>query len=116
MILLQLTAIGIAIIYLFMSYYYLKQKTFNKAEFYIWGIIWTTFMGVSITPSSFNFILETFNIHRMMDLIMIIAFIVIYMLGYKNYVINKQLEKKINGVVRKNALKDLDKIDKQNIL
>ena len=111
MILLQITAITIAIIYLYMSYYYLKRKIFNKSEFLFWAFIWLGFMIVSITPTSFNFILETFNIHRMMDLMMIIAFVIIYMLGYKNYVGMKKIENNFTTFVQNDALSKIKEND-----
>ena len=109
MILLQIFGIGIALVALYIFHYYLKRKDFNKLEFAIWLIIWLGFIIVIIAPSSFNFLLETFSIYRIMDLIMIVAFIVIYILVFYNYVVNKRIQQKIELLIRKDALKNIKK-------
>jgi len=109
MIVLQIIGVGIALIALYMSYLYLKRNVFNKLEFIIWSTIWIGFMLVTITPSSFKFLLETFDIIRMMDFIMIVSFIIIYILGFNNYVVGKQNQKKFDLLIREDSLRMIKK-------
>ena len=107
MIALQLIGMAIALVALYMSFLYYKRKDFNRLEFLFWLIIWLGFMTVVITPSSFNFILKTLVLWRMLDLIVIIALVVIYMLTFSNYVKNKEIQKKIEALISENALKPI---------
>ena len=107
MIALQLIGMAIALVALYMSYLYYKRREFNRLEFLFWMTIWVGFMTVIITPSSFNFILEALKIWRMMDLIVIVALIIIYMLTFHNYVKNKSIQRKIETLISNNALKPL---------
>ena len=116
MIVLQIIGIGIALIALYMSYLYLIRGDFNRLEFTIWFIIWFGFLTITIFPKSFNFLLKTFAVNRMMDLIMIIAFIVIYILGFNNYIINRRIQKQLEKLVRKNALEAIGSQNEKNNL
>ena len=109
MIVLQIIGVGIALIALYMSYLYLKRNVFNKLEFIIWFIIWFGFMMVTITPSSFKILIETLAIARVMDLIMIVAFVIIYILGFRNYIVGKEHQKRFDLLIRKDALRPLEK-------
>ena len=113
MIVLQIIGVGIALIALYMSYLYLKRNVFNKLEFIIWFTIWLGFMIVTITPSSFKFLLETFDIIRMMDFIMIVSFIIIYILGFNNYVVGKQNQKKFDLLIHFAAFIDVEEAVKK---
>ena len=107
MIALQLIGMAIALVALYMSFLYYKRKDFNRLEFVFWLIVWLGFMTVVITPSSFNFILKTLVLWRMLDLIVIVALVVIYMLTFSNYVKNKKIQKKIEALISENALKPI---------
>ncbi len=107
MIGLQLIGIAIALVALYMSYLYFKRKDFNRFEFLFWLIIWSGFLTVIITPSSFNFLLKALKIWRLMDLIVIVSLIVIYMLTFKNYIKNKELQRKLDALIREIALRPL---------
>ena len=105
MIALQLIGMSIALVALYMSFLYYKRKDFNRLEFLFWLIIWLGFMTVVITPSSFDFVLKALVLWRMLDLIVIIALVVIYMLTFTNYVRNKDIQKKLEALISENALK-----------
>lgn len=109
MIELRIIGIIIGIIATYMSFLYYKNKLFSLVEYMVWTILWIGFLVVAITPNSFNFLLEAFQLERTSDLIMIIAFIVIYVLGFRNYITNRRLQRKLEDLIRKEALKDLPK-------
>ena len=107
MIFLQLIGLAIALVAIYMSYLYYKRKEFNRLELLFWMTIWAGFIAIVVSPSSFNFILKTLVLGRMMDLIVIVALIVIYMLTFSNYVKNKSIQRKIEILIRNHALKPL---------
>ncbi len=107
MIELRIIGVIIGIIAAYMSFVYFKNKLFSIYEYITWTLLWIGFLVVAITPNTFNFLLVTFQLERTSDLIMIIAFIVIYTLGFKNYITNRKLHKKIEDLIREEALKNL---------
>lgn len=107
MIELRIIGIIIGLIALYMTHLYYRRKVFRKLELLIWGIIWFGFIIIAITPKSFDFLLKAFQLSRTSDLIMIIAFIVIYILGFYNYITNLQIQEKLESLIRKEALRGL---------
>ena len=100
-------AIGLAAIHL--TYLYYKRANFTKKELYFWLLIWSAFVFISIFPRSVQPIVGVLGLQRPMDLIMIIAFIILFALSFHGYVISRKLEKKLNRLVQEIALKDLSK-------
>ena len=99
MIELRIIGIIIGAIASYMSFLYYKKNLFNVYEYLIWLVLWIGFLVVAITPNTFNFILKTFQLERTSDLIMIIAFIVIYVLGFKNYISNRKVQKILEDLI-----------------
>ena len=48
------------------------------------------------------------GLQRPMDLIMIVAFVILFSLTFHNYIASRRLENKVNRLVQDLALKDLD--------
>ncbi len=105
---LQILAIVIGLTALYMSYLYYRRREFTRAELAGWFIIWLGFIFVAISPRTFDFLLETFAITRTMDLIMIVAFMILFVLCFENYINNRRIRSKIESLVRGEALKGLD--------
>ncbi len=114
MISLQLLAIVIGLTALYMTYLYYRRKEFTRFELSTWLIIWLSFIFVSISPRTFDFLLETFAISRTMDLIMIIAFIILFILSFENYITNRRIQRKMESLVRDEALKGLDRAQQES--
>lgn len=105
----QLVGIAVGLSAAHLTYLYYKRADFTKKELYFWLLIWVTFIAISFYPNIIKPIVGTLGLQRPMDLIMIVAFIIIFILTFHNYVINKSTEKKVNKLVQDLALKDLDK-------
>jgi hypothetical protein len=93
----------------FLSY---KKKLFNLVELLAWVVIWLTFLTVIVFPESVKIILETFKINRTMDLLMILAFMLLWLITYKNYTDNKQLRNKLQDLVKAEAISGAVKMSK----
>ena len=107
MIELRIAGIIIGILAIYFTFLYFKKKIFRNYEFILWTLLWLGFIIIAITPQTFNFVLKTFNLERTSDLIMIIAFIVIYLLSFRNYISNRKLQRSIEEFIRKDALNDI---------
>ena len=110
MIILQLIGTGICLIGLLLSYYYYKREDLNRFELLIVIVICLGLQIIMIIPSSFDFVLKKLSLYRMMDLIMILAFIFIYIVGFYNFIKYRDLRQKLEQIVRDHALKDLPKM------
>lgn len=110
---LQILAIVIGLTALYMSYLYFRRKEFTRLELLAWVIIWMSFIFVAISPRTFDFLLETFAITRTMDLIMIIAFIILFILSFENYITNHRIQRKIESLIREEALTALSENQKK---
>ena len=97
--------VGLAAIHL--TYLYYKRANFTRKELLFWGFIWVSFIFVSIFPRSVSPVTGYLGLSRPMDLIMIIAFIILFMLTFHNYIVNRQQKQKLERLVRELALKDL---------
>jgi len=107
MIGLQIIAIIFALWMIYFSYLHFKRGEFNRVEFLFWQILWIGLIVVVIFPASVNFILKTFSITRTFDLVVIVGIVILFAITFRNYVIIKRMEKKIEDFVRKESLKDI---------
>lgn len=110
MIPLQVISLIFGLYMLYWSFLVYKKKLFNFVELLVWVTIWLVFMSVIVFPESTKVILETFKIQRTMDLLMILAFMLLWVVTYKNYTDNKQLRKKLQDLVKADAIREAMKI------
>ena len=108
MISVQLIAVVVGLGAVHLTYLYYKRSNFTKKELYFWMVIWLAFIFVALFPRSLNPVVGALGLNRALDLIMIVAFIILFALTFHNYVINKKQERKLTKLVRKLALEDLD--------
>lgn len=99
--------VGLAAIHL--TYLYYKRANFTRRELFFWLSIWLSFIFVAIFPRSVRPVIGYLGLSRPMDLIMIVAFIILFSLTFHNYIINRQQRSKLERLVRELALKDLPK-------
>ena len=94
--------ISISLIYsTFLNY---KNKNINKIEFYFWTISWIFLIFLSVRPKSFDeFIEKNLNVN-LFYLLNIFSFLFIFFLIFKYYLRIKILEKKIDTLIRSEAL------------
>jgi len=108
MIGLQLIGVAIAVIGIYMSYLHLKKRDFTKFEFFTWVAIWAGFLIVTVSPTSFNFVMDAFSFDNMLDVVIVTSIIVVYILCFRNYVVGRRVEKKLEDLVRSDALSTLN--------
>ena len=104
----QLIGIAVGLAALHLTYLYYKRTDFTKKELYFWLFIWLSFVLVSVYPNSVRPITGALGLQRPLDLIMIIAFVILFALAFQGYVLSRKIEKKVNRLVQSLALKDLE--------
>ena len=106
--------IGIQIISIFFAFFMIyvtflawKKRDITGVNLIIWLIMWISFIIFAAFPHVLNFVIETVKIVRVMDLLMIVAFMILTFLGFQNYISNRKMEKQIEILVRKIAIKNV---------
>jgi hypothetical protein len=113
MIGLQIVAILFALWMVYFSYLHFRRGEFKKVEFLLWQLLWLGLIVVVIFPKSVQFILKTFSITRTFDLVVIVGIIILFGITFRNYVIVKRLEKRIEASVRSESLNKIDQLIKK---
>ena len=108
MITIQLISIVVGLAAIHLTYLYYKRKYFTKRELLLWGFIWLAFIFASLFPRSMTPVVGYLGLQRPMDLIMLVAFIILFALTFQNYVTNRKQDAKLERLIRELALKDLD--------
>jgi len=108
MIGIQILAIIFALWMIYFSFLHFRRKEFSLKELVLWMILWIGLIVVVIFPKSIDFILKTFSITRTFDLVVIVAIVVAIGVTFRNYVIIRRLEKRIEDFVRKESLKEIN--------
>ena len=86
-----------------------KKKILNQLEFLIWNILWLVIIFLSVRPKIIdNFFLTNFNID-IFYIVSILSIISLLIFCYFNILKIKIIEKKINTIVRADALKKIIK-------
>lgn len=105
----QIIAILFAIFMLYVAFLHWKRKDIGGAEIFLWTAIWLGFILVALFPDFLLNITKKLFFARVLDLLIVIAFMILAFLGFQNYVANRRMERKIEELVRKEALKDSKK-------
>jgi hypothetical protein len=82
-----------------------KKNEVTNITFGVWVFIWLVFLFFSIFPKILEPVTKELLIFRVLDLAMIGSFIILTYLTVENNIKIKSLEKKIETLVRKFAIK-----------
>jgi hypothetical protein len=99
----QLLAILFGLIMIYMTFLYYKRDNYNLTAFAFWFIIWIAFIVFATVPEVIYGLMNILAIERTADFFVISALGVLSVVIFKLYVKNKQLDDKIEKVVRKVA-------------
>ncbi|MFA6908595.1 MAG: DUF2304 domain-containing protein [Patescibacteria group bacterium] len=109
MIGIQIVAIIFALGMIYLSFLHFRRGEFGKIEFALWQILWVGLGVVVIYPQSVRFILRAFSISRTFDLVVVIGIVVSFGVTFRNYVIVKRIEKRVEEFTREESLKGVKK-------
>jgi len=102
----QIIVILFAIFMVYVVFWYWKKKDIKGNEAIFWIILWGGFIVITLFPDILQNLTKKLFFTRVMDFLMIVAFMILTILGFSNYIRGKRLEKKIEEIVRKKALKN----------
>lgn len=102
---LQILAILFALSMIYFAVHSYKRGELNGAEIVSWLIMWGLAIIVIIFPELLRTFASTFLVTRVFDLMVIFGFILVISIVANAYIRTKRLEKKLEDLVRREALK-----------
>ena len=102
----QLVALLFAFSMIYFAVLSYKKKDLNRAEFFSWLVIWAVAIVIVIFPELLRGFAKAFFVTRVFDLMTIGGFIVVISMASTAYIKTKRNEKKLEDLVRREALKN----------
>jgi len=100
----QIISILFAIFMIYVAFLHWKRKEINGGEIFFWSSLWFGFIAITLFPNLLQNLTKLLFFTRVMDFLMVIAFMILAFLGFQNHVSNRRMEKKIEELIRKEAL------------
>ena len=104
-LIIQYFATFFALVMIYFTYLFFKRKSFALADFIIWASVWVLFIFAVVFPQKLNIFLETFDIVGAIDFIAIFALIFIFALVFYLHVVVRNMQHKLEKVVRDTAVR-----------
>lgn len=101
----QLLGVLFALFMIYINFLHYKRKEFTVKEYFFWIITWVVFMIVSVFPGILNPIVESLNLARTMDLLIISGFLFLIAAIFYTYTVVRRTQKKLEDLVRNIAMK-----------
>ena len=99
----QLLAILFGLIMIYMTFLYFKRGNYGTIPFLFWIAIWLAFLVLAAFPRFVYGVMDALAIQRTADFFVVSALLVYSVVIFKLYVRNKELQAKIEKVVRRVA-------------
>jgi len=106
---LQFLAVVFALVMIYFAYVNFKRREINKIEIAVWSLAWTGAIVMVLFPDTLRGIAETFFISRLLDLLIMGGFVLVVVMVSLAYIRTRRIEKKLEDLVRKEAIKNLKK-------
>ncbi|OGE19389.1 hypothetical protein A3D83_04885 [Candidatus Daviesbacteria bacterium RIFCSPHIGHO2_02_FULL_41_10] len=110
---LQVIAIIFALIMIYFAYLHYSRGELNGLEILAWLLIWIVTIGIIIFPEVLQTFAKSMAIARVFDFMVIGGFVFVIPIVYLSYIRTKRTEKKLEGLVRSEALKKIRKSPKK---
>jgi hypothetical protein len=104
---LQFIALAFALVMIYFAYVNFRKGEINRVEFASWLTAWVLAMIIVIFPDTIRKTAQTFSISRLLDLLIAGGFLLVMVMVSIAYIRTKRIEKKIEELVRKEALKEI---------
>lgn len=103
---LQIIALLFAFSMIYFAVLHYKRGELNGMEIASWVIMWAAAIIVVVFPELLREFAKTFLVSRVFDLMVIGGFILVISMVASAYIRTKKLEKKLEDLVRRDALKN----------
>ncbi len=103
----QIIGVLFAVFMAYFTFIYFKRSEFSLPVLIFWELLWIALVFVTVLPTSTNFFLEKLGFTRAMDFLTVLGFMFVLGLSFYNYVVLARMRRKMDQLVRKDALRDL---------
>ena len=107
MIGLQISALIFSFAMIYFALIHFKKGTLKSFEMIIWLTVWLFAIFSVVFTDILRSFAKTFNFTRLFDMMVFGGFFLVIILAGKSYVITKKVEKKVEKLVRDNAIQVL---------
>lgn len=104
----QIFAILFALFMIYIIRIHKRKAELSIIETSFWYSIWTLFIGIALFPNLLLGISGVLNFTRVFDLLTVGALMIITLLVISNYLSQKEINKKLEELVRDKAIKEKD--------
>ncbi len=109
---LQITGFAFALLMIYMSIVHYKKGSLTGMEIATWFVIWSLVIFAVIFPEILRTYAQTVAVSRLFDLLVVGAFIVVIFMVSSIYVKTREIEDKVEKMIRNEALKKKNKLNK----
>jgi len=106
---LQFIAVLFALIMVYLAYVNYKRGEISRVEVAIWVLAWAVAVSMVLFPNTFRGIAQAFFISRLLDLMILGGFVLVIIMVAMAYIRTRKIEKKLEDLIRKEALKNLNR-------
>lgn len=110
--LIQILLVGFIACALVLTWRRASQRVIRIYEALAWSVLWIAAIIVVMLPSIATRIAQIFGVGRGADFVLYASVSLLFWLVFKVMVSHEKLERKLTELVRREALRDLEKIDR----
>jgi len=110
----QIVGLLFGLFMLYYSFLNFKKRNFSVSELFLWETFWVLLMFITLFPKSLDFLVkDILSLTRPLDFFIIIGFLFLILLTFVNYNITKISEKKVNKIISKVSILQLESVKKK---
>lgn len=97
----QLIVIPFALIVIYAAYIHHKKGFISKENLFFWISLWVAFMILAVFPQILFPLITRLKFYRVLDFLMIIAFMILVVLNYSGHLRQQKLESSLKEIIKK---------------
>ncbi len=105
---LQLIGIAFSLAMLYLTFHSFKRGEFSKNDAILWFLVWVWFSFALFFSSALEQLIQPLRLLSVFDLILVSAVGILLVMVHKMYKDLKKLQHKLDALVRKLALQDVE--------
>jgi hypothetical protein len=106
---LQLLAVIFALVMIYFAYVNFKRKEINRLEIAFWTLAWIGALIIVLFPDTLRDLSQQFFVSRLLDVLIMGGFVLVITMVAIAYIRTRRIEKKLEDLIRKEALKGVKK-------
>jgi|GEM_PF-2098627 len=107
-IIIQLLFIFFAIAMIYIALIHFKKRELTNTDMFVWFLVWIFAILLVVFPDFLRSFSQTFMFARLFDLVVVFGFVFVVVIVSKAYLRTRQLERKLEKIIRNDALDKLD--------